>query len=321
MSLALGEAIGESVSYPSYLAGHPEPSPARHVGGAEPKEAAMTANRRLRDEMREDLELRGLSANTIETYVRCARRFAEYYGRAPGTIGTTEIRAFLLHLVQERKVSASTFNVYAAAIRFLYAVTLERPETLPDLPRMRIPMQVPRVLTPSDVSRLLAALQTDKHRALVMLAYGAGLRVTEVCRLRIDDIDAKRMLLHVRDAKRRRERYVMLSPKLLATLRAYWKTSHPEGPYLFPGRGSQQWMTRAAVHRVMAKAARRAGIAEKVSPHTLRHSFATHLLEAGTDLRTLQVLLGHGSLRSTMTYLHVSTARVQATQSPLDALR
>jgi integrase/recombinase XerD len=281
----------------------------------------MTAKRRLRDKMREDLELRGMSANTIETYVRCARRFAEYYGRSPCTIGATEIRAFLLHLVQERKVSASTFNVYAAAIRFLYEVTLERRDELRRIPRMKLPKRVPVVLTTAEVSRLLAALETDKHRGLAMLAYGAGLRVTEVCKLQVDDVDAKRMLLHVRDTKRGRERYVMLSPKLLATLRAYWKASRPAGPYLFPGRGSQERMTRAAVHRMMAKAARRAGIPQRVSPHTLRHSFATHLLEAGTDLRTLQVLLGHGSLRSTMTYLHVSTARVQAIQSPLDALR
>jgi len=281
----------------------------------------MTTNRRLRDKMREDLELRGLSGNTIAAYLRCARVFAEFYRRSPCAMGAKEVRAFLLHLVRERKVSASTFNVYAAAIQFLYEVTLERRDELRRIPRMRIPMRVPVVLTTAEVSRLLVALKTDKHRALVMLAYGAGLRVTEVCKLRVDDIDAKRMLLRVRDTKRGRERYVMLSPKLLATLRAYWKASHPTGPYLFPGRGSQEWMTRTAVHQMLVHASRRAGITQRVSPHTLRHSFATHLLEAGTDLRTLQVLLGHGSLRSTMTYLHVSPARVQAIQSPLDALR
>jgi site-specific recombinase XerD len=168
------------------------------------------------------------------------------------------------------------------------------------------------VLTTAEVSRLLAALETDKHRALAMLAYGAGLRVSEVCKLQVDDVDAKRMLLHIRDTKRGRKRHVMLSPKLLATLRSYWKASRPMGPYLFPGRGSRERMTRAAVHRMMAKAARRAGITQRVSSHTLRHSFATHLLEAGTDLRTLQVLLGHGSLRSTMTYLHGNRSRPAA---------
>jgi len=280
----------------------------------------MVATRRLRDRMHEDLELRGMSANTIITYIRCARRFAEYHGRSPCVMGAPEIRAFLLHLVQERKLAALTINVHAAALKFLYEVTLERPEATLRMPRMRVPMHVPVVLTGVEVSQLLAALTSDKHRALLMLAYGAGLRVSEVCKLRIDDIDPKRMLLHVRHSKRGRERYVMLSPKLLATLRVYWKASRPAGPHLFPGREPGKLLTRAAVHKALIKAARRGGITKRVSPHTLRHSFATHLLDAGTDLRTLQVLLGHASLKSTMAYLHVSTARVQSIQSPLDAL-
>jgi len=188
------------------------------------------------------------------------------------------------------------------------------------MPRMRVPMHVPIVLTAVEVQRLLGALTTDKHRAMVMLAYGAGLRVSEVCKLRVDDIDPKRMLVRVQHAKRGRERVVMLSPRLLATLRAYWKAARPGGPYLFPGRDPKKLFTRAAVHKAMIEAARRAGITARVSPHTLRHSFATHLLEAGTDLRTLQVLLGHASLKSTMTYLHVSPARVQSITSPLDTL-
>jgi len=179
---------------------------------------------------------------------------------------------------------------------------------------------VPTVLSGSEVARLLAALETDKHRALVMLAYGAGLRASEACKLRIEDVDPKRMLLHIRDTKRGRERYVMLSPRLLAMLRAYWKVSRPKGPQLFPGRDLGKRLTRAAMHKAIVKAAKLAGITKRVSPHTLRHSFATHLLEAGTDLRTLQVLLGHASLKSTMAYLHISTARVQSVASPLDAL-
>jgi site-specific recombinase XerD len=290
------------------------------MGAREPKEAAMSEKQRLRDKMREDLELRGMSTNTITKYVGCARRFAEYHGRSPCVMGAGEIRAFLLYLVREQKLAALTFNVYAAALRFLYEVTLERPEAVVRVPRMRVPMHVPVVLTAAEVARVLAALRTEKHRALVMLAYGAGLRVSEVCKLRIDDIDPKRMLLHVRYAKRGRERYVMLSPKLLAALRAYWKTSRPAGPLLFLGRTQGAVLTRAAVHKAVVKAVKRAGICKRVSPHTLRHSFATHLLDAGTDLRTLQVLLGHASLHSTMMYLHVSTARVQSIQSPLDTL-
>ena len=280
----------------------------------------MAAKQRLRDRMRDDLELRGMSANTITTYVRCARRFAEYHGRSPCEMGAEEIRAFLLHLRRERKLAALTINVHAAALRFLYDVTLDRPEEVVRLPRMRVPMHVPVVLTAVEVAQLLGALTTDKHRAMVMLAYGAGLRVSEICKLRVDDIDGKRLLLHVRHSKRGRERFVMLSPRLLATLRTYWKRSRPRGPYLFPGRDPAKLFTREAVHKAIIQAVRRVGISKSVSPHTLRHSFATHLLDAGTDLRTLQVLLGHASLKSTMAYLHVSTARVQSIQSPLDTL-
>jgi integrase/recombinase XerD len=275
--------------------------------------------RKLRDRMYEDLTLRGLSVKTIDSYLRCVRKFAEHFGRSPSTLGAEEIREFLLHL-RERKVSASTFNVYAGAIKFLYRVTLERPEQVARIPRMRVPMHLPTVLSGSEMARLIAALETDKHRALVMLAYGAGLRASEACKLCIEDVDPKRMLLHIRHTKRGRERYVMLSPRLLATLRAYWKVSRPKGPQLFPGQNGQKCLTRAAMHKAIVKAARLAGIKKRVSPHTLRHSFATHLLEAGTDLRTLQVLLGHASIKSTTAYLHISTARVQSITSPLDAL-
>jgi integrase/recombinase XerD len=277
--------------------------------------------RRLRDKMREDLALRGMRPNTIETYVRCARRFAEHFGRSPCAMGAKEIRTFLLHLIDVRKVSPSSFNVYAGALKFLYTVTLDRPEKVARMPRMRVPMHVPVVLSGSEVVRLIGALGSAKHRALVMLAYGAGLRVGEVCNLRVEDIDPKRMVLAIRHAKRGRERYVMLSARLLSMLRAYWKATRPRGPYLFPGQwDSAKPLTRAAVQKAVAKAARQAGIPKRVSPHTLRHSFATHLLETGTDLRTLQVLLGHASISSTMAYVHVSTARVQSIASPLDAL-
>jgi integrase/recombinase XerD len=275
---------------------------------------------RLRDKMREDLELRGMSANTISTYLRCARQFAEHFDRPPRAMGATEIRAFLLYLVKARRLCAATFNVYAAALKFLYAVTLGRPDAIAQMPRMRVPMHIPVVLTGGEIARLLAALRSEKQRALVMLAYGAGLRVSEACKLRVDDIDPKRMVLRIQSAKRGRERYVMLSPRLLQTLRAYWKTARPSGPHLFPGYGSNKLLTREAVHKAIVNAAQRAGLTKRISPHTLRHSFATHLLEAGTDLRTLQVLLGHASLKSTTAYLHVSTARVQSIVSPLDAL-
>jgi integrase/recombinase XerD len=270
--------------------------------------------------MREDLELRGMSVNSIRTYLQCAQQFAAHFDRSPRSMGAAEIRAFLLYLVKARRVCPATFNVYTAALKFLYRVTVARPEEVATMPRMRVPMHIPVVLTGGEIARLLAALRSERQRALVMLAYGAGLRISEACKLRVDDIDPKRMVLRIQGAKRGRERYVMLSPRLLRTLRAYWKIARPSGPHLFPGRDNNELFTREAVHKAMAKAAQRAGITKRISPHTLRHSFATHLLEAGTDLRTLQVLLGHASLKSTMAYLHVSTARVQSIVSPLDAL-
>jgi integrase/recombinase XerD len=279
----------------------------------------MAEAKRLRDRMREDLVLRGMSANTICAYVHCARRFAEHFGRSPCRLGAAEIRSFLLH-VRARGRSASTVNVYAGALRFLYGVTLGRPEEMVAIPRMRVPMRVPVVLSGTEVERLLDALGSPKHRVIAMLAYGAGLRIGEVCNLRADDIDPKRMVLRIRGSKRGRERYVMLSARLLGALRAYWKVARPSGPCLFPGRKAGTLLTHRAVAQALKKAARRAGLGKRVSPHTLRHSFATHLLEAGTDIRTLQVLLGHASIESTTIYLHVSTARVQSLTSPLDVL-
>lgn len=276
--------------------------------------------RRLRDKMREDLVLRGMSANTTEKYLCCARKFAEHFGRSPCRMGAAEIRAFLLHVASECGRSPSTVNVYAGALRFLYGVTLERPEEMARIPRMRVPMHVPVVLSGTEIERLLAAIRSERHRVAAMLAYGAGLRVGEVCKLRTDDIDPKRMVLRIRGSKRGRERYVMLSPRLLKEMRAYWKRARPSAPYLFRGRRPGTLLTRAAVHKAIAAAGRRAGLGKRVGPHTLRHSFATHLLEAGTDLRTLQVLLGHASIDSTSLYLHVSTARMQSITSPLDVL-
>lgn len=275
---------------------------------------------RLRDKMCEDLQLRGLCPATIDSYIRCVRRFVEYFAVSPAKLGAAEVRRYLLYLLNEAKASPSTVNVYAAAIRFLFCVTLKRPSEVTDVVRLKTRMRVPRILSGTEVERLLAAIQTTKHRAMVMLAYGAGLRVSEIARLEIGDIDAKRMVLHIRNAKRGRERHVMLSPILLSTLRAYWKDARPPGPRLFPGRDPHKPITRAAIHKALRKAAKKAAITKRLSPHVLRHSFATHLLESGTDMRTVQILLGHASIRSTAAYLHVTTARVQQLRSPLDDL-
>jgi integrase/recombinase XerD len=275
---------------------------------------------KVQDKMREDLELRGAPPNTVDTYLRCARKFVQHFDRSPATMGAMEIRQFLLHLVREKKVKPATVNVYAGAVKFLYRVTLGRPEEVAAIPRMKVPMRLPNVLSGTEVERLLGAITTNKQRAMALLAYGAGLRVSEIVKLEVPDIDAKRMILRIRTTKRGRERDVMLSPVLLHALRAYWKEARPQGPHLFPGCDSNKLITRSAMHKAIVLAAQRAGINKRISPHTLRHCFATHMLEAGTDLRTVQVLLGHASMRSTAAYVHVTTARVQSLHSPLDTL-
>jgi site-specific recombinase XerD len=265
-------------------------------------------------------DLRGTPSNTRRTYGWCIRKFERFAGRPVNELGRRDVERFLLHLVRDCKVSPSTHNVYAGALSFLYGVVLERPEVMARVPRRKAPMKLPVLLSPADLVRLMAAVRSMAVRTVAMLAYGAGLRVSEACRIRVDDIDSRRMVLHIREAKRGRERYVMLSPRLLEALRAYWRAQRPVGPALFPGRCGNETMARATVCKALRKAARECGIAQRVTPHLLRHGFATDLLEQGVDLRTVQVLLGHASISSTIRYVHVTTARVKHVVSPLDRL-
>ena len=276
---------------------------------------------KLRDQMAGDLKLHGLSKLTRETYLRCARAFAAHYRRSPKEMGRTEVRDFLLHMVEERKLKPSTYNVYVAALKFLYSYTLERPEEVAWIGRMKVGFRLPAILSAQEVERLLEELGSLRMQAMVMAAYGAGLRVSEVCHLRVEDIDSQRMVIHVRHAKGDRERYTMLPQRLLLMLRAYWKAERPPGPELFPGHKPGRVIRRESVAAALKKAAHRAQIHKRVHPHALRHAFATHLLEAGTDLRTLQVLLGHASIRTTARYAQVSPAMIRRTKSPADRLR
>ena len=275
---------------------------------------------KLRDRMRQDLELRGLAENTINTYLRCARKFAEHYQQSPAKMGGENVREYLLYLRHERHLAASSLVVYAGALSFLYRVSLKRPGEVESLPRGKKPRPTPVVLSGSEVARLFAVIASPKYRAVCMLGYGAGLRVSEICKLQTTDIDSKRMVIIVRESKGMGERHVMMPSRLLQALRSYWKVARPNGDYVFPGSKTGRPLTRAAVSRALKKLACKARIAKHITPHTLRHSFATHMLEMGTDIRTLQVLLGHVSLRSTALYLHVSTARVQSLRSPLELL-
>ena len=273
----------------------------------------------LRRRMIEDMKLKNLSTKTIDTYVSRVSTFARHFGRSPHDLGRDDVRAYLLHLVQKKKVSWSVYNQTLAALRFLYEVTLGRKDVLERIPFPKQPKRLAVVLSLDEVARFVAAIVGIKHRAILMTAYAAGLRLSEVTGLRVADIDSKRMVIRVRQAKGRGDRYVMLSPRLLAVLREYWKVVRPTDR-LFPGDVPGQPITGKAVHLSCVRAARDAGLDKHVTVHTLRHSFATHLLEAGTDIRTIQVLLGHRKLETTAIYTHVSPAAVEATRSPFDRI-
>lgn len=276
---------------------------------------------KLRDKMEQDLKLRGLCENTRETYLRCARAFVKHYRKSPTEMGKAEVRDFLLHLVEERKLSPSTYNVYGASLKFLYSHTLGRPQEVAWVGQMRVTRRLPAILSAEEIEQLLDALRSLRMQAVVMTAYGAGLRVSEVVHLEVADIDSRRMVIHVRHGKGNRDRYTMLPQRLLELLRAYWKEQRPAGPELFPGPEPGSVLSPDAVGKALKQAAERAKIRKRVHPHALRHAFATHLLEAGTDLRTLQVLLGHASIRTTALYAQVSPAMIRKTKSPADRLR
>ena len=273
----------------------------------------------LRKRMQEELQRRNYSESTTVCYLRQIAEFAKHFGRSPAQLGPEEIKQFQLYLVQEKKVSWATYIQTTAALRFLYVKTLGRAYMAEKIPYPKRPKRLPTVLSQEEVERLLNAARSLKHRALLMAMYGAGLRVSEACRLTLDDIDSSRMVLHVRQAKGNKDRDVMLSPVLLETLRQYWKGSRPTR-WLFPGYGPDKPMTTKSVFLMVQSIAARAKIAKTVSPHTLRHSFATHLLESGTDLRTIQLLLGHSDVRTTIIYLQVSQQHIRKIVSPLDHL-
>ena len=272
----------------------------------------------LRQRFIDDLRIRNYSPKTIEAYVAGVVRIAKYFDRSPDLLGPEDIRAFQLHLLQKR-VSWSQFNQTVCALRFLYRVTLGRPEQLPYIPYGKRPKTLPAVLSPEEVARLLQAAAPGRDRVLLQVAYGCGLRLGELLALQVGDIDSARMVIHVRQGKGRKDRLVPLSLRLLEELRAYWRLCRPR-TYLFPGRKPDQPLTGGGVQRRFRAIAQRAGLTKHCSMHTLRHSYATHLLEAGVDLLTLKSLLGHRNLETTAHYLHVSTQRLQQTPSLLDLL-
>jgi site-specific recombinase XerD len=272
----------------------------------------------LRQRMCEEMQIRNLSPATQRTYLTAVTQFAQHFGQSPAELGPDQIRAYQLHLLAQQR-SISTLTITVCALRFLYQVTLGQDWAVEAIPYPRQPKQLPIVLSLAEVAQLLAATPGIKQQALLATTYAAGLRVSEVVHLKVSDIDSQRMVIRVHQGKGRKDRYVMLSPRLLEILRTYWRTKRPT-EWLFPGNPCTKPMVTRSVNRVCGQAVHRAGLTKPVTVHTLRHSFATHLLEAGVDVRTIQLLLGHRSLRTTAGYLHVALHKVQTTPSPLDLL-
>jgi integrase/recombinase XerD len=273
---------------------------------------------KTRDRMTAQLELGNYSKNTRDAYLRIAKTFIKYYRRPAEELGEHEVRTYLLNRLE--KVEPATVALDLAALKFLYEVVLDRPEVVARIPSPKVPKHLPDVLSGSEVIELLEAVASIKHRTILMCAYGAGLRISEACSLRPEDIDSQRMVIKIRLAKGNKDRYVMLAKNLLDALRAYYRQVRPPRPWMFPGMKPDKHITHTAVQIALRKAVKASGLTKRITPHVLRHAFATHLIEAGTDVRTVQVLLGHASIRSTQLYTQISTARIARTKSPLDRL-
>jgi site-specific recombinase XerD len=274
--------------------------------------------------MQQDMLMRGLGPHTQQDYVRHVRRFAAFLGRVPDTATTEDIRRFQLYQ-HESGVGPATINGAVSALRFLFTVTLRRRDLARALVVTRHPRKLPEVLSVEEAARLLEAAPGIKYKAALGVAYGAGLRVSEVAHLKVDDIDSARMLIHVEQGKGRKDRNALLSPQLLELLRLWWREGKRRGVmlphgWLFPGRSYTDPVSSRQLHRAVQEAAEVAGIRKRVSPHTLRHSFATHLLEQDVDIRVIQVLLGHSKLDTTALYTKVSTRTIRAVAGPLDRL-
>lgn len=275
---------------------------------------------RLRQRMLEDRQIRNLAPATQRSYVEHVARFARHFGQSPADLGPDDIRAYQVHLTTTRHLAPQTLIVAVAALRFLYTVTLKHPWPVEvGVPAPKIIRPLPVVLSPAEVAHFLACVPGLKHRTILTACYAAGLRIAEAVHLTVSAIDSQRMVLRVEQGKGRHDRYVMLSPRLLELLREWWCVGRPRH-WLFPGPGPGRPITTKAVNRACQRAHRRSAIKKPVTPHVLRHCFAVHLLEAGTDVRTIQLLLGHRNLATTATYLRIATTKVCATTSPLDLL-
>lgn len=287
-------------------------------------ETTTSAVTPLRQRMLEDMRMRKLEPRTQEAYIRAVRKLAAYLHRSPDTATVEDLRNFQLYLV-DTGTSPMTLNVTLTGLRFFFDVTLERIEVMAKMHPVRLPLKLPVVLSPQEVSRLIAAARNVKHQAALSVAYGAGLCASEVIGLKVTDVDGERMTLRVEQGKGRKDRYAMLSPVLLQRLRSWWRIAHAQGRmlpggWLFPGLDPTDPLTARQLNRAVHAAAEAAGIDKRVSTHSLRHGFATHLLERKVDIRVIQVLLGHKRLETTAIYTHVATDLLREVIGPLEPL-
>jgi len=278
----------------------------------------------LRQRMLEDMHLRKLEPKTQTSYVRAVRKLAAFLERSPDTATAEDLRRFQLHLV-DQGTSPITLNATITGLKFFFGTTLDRGELMAKMSPVRVPQTLPVVLSREEVARLLAAVSNLKHQTALSVAYGAGLRSSEVIALKVGDIDSERMTLRVEQGKGRKDRYAMLSPVLLERLRAWWRVAHAQGKifskgWLFPGLNPMDPLTARQLNRAIRAGADAAGIDKRVSMHSLRHAFATHLLEQKVDIRVIQVLLGHKKLETTSIYTHVATAVLREVVGPLELL-
>lgn len=275
----------------------------------------------LREQMTDAMVLRGFAARTQEAYLAAVVALAKHYRRAPDTLSTDELQSYLLFLITQKKLAYASVNQAVCAFRFLFERVLKRPNARFDIPMAKVPKRLPQILSREEVSRVIQAGATLRARTLLSTTYAAGLRVTEVCALQLADIESApdRMCLKVRQGKGGQDRYTLLSPRLLDTLRGYWRDRRPR-PWLFPNPAGTAPIDPTTAQRMYCAARDAAGIAPEGGIHTLRHAFATHLLEAGVDLPTIQRLLGHGHISTTMRYLHLARTRLTGTTSPLELL-
>ena len=275
----------------------------------------------LRQRMFEDMQVRNLALNTQMSYVQQVSLFARHFNKSPELLGPEDIRCYQVYLTNEKKLATGSILIAVSALRFLYNVSLKKDWVFADvIPAPKKPQRLPVVLSPEEVLQFLGCVGNTKHRAILTTCYAAGLRISEAVHLKPTDIDRQRMVIRVEQGKGQKDRYVMLSPKLLETLCGYWRAVRPQGGWLFDGDVAGHPITTDAVELACRKARRLSRIRKPITPHSMRHAFAVHLLESGTDVRTIQLLLGHRSLATTARYLRIATSKVCSTTSPIDLL-